>query len=169
MTEITSEQAFKDLEDLKDIAELDSLYLTEYFNGLRNEVDKEITSQLVNLKNDEQKKTELNKIWHDMIARINAFEQECIYTELNLAENKERIQSIEETLYLIDKELVGLEKIFETIESEEINLTKQLFQNKSIIFLNTKEFCDDSERNIKDSSLIILNDEAITKNAFKKK
>jgi hypothetical protein len=56
------------LDKLKRITELPDLYLADYFDTLRNRVDKECATKQLKLKNDHAKKKELEELWQRMIA-----------------------------------------------------------------------------------------------------
>lgn len=157
---------FKDLEELKNVAELPNLYLADYFNEVRNDMDKEIVSKQMKLHDDDKKVKQLNELWQKMIAEIDQFEKQCIKNKIDLNTNIQRINSIGEMLSN-NKEQVDLEQIKETIEKEEISLMQTLFQNKTIYFFNVKDFLEESKRELIDGKLVILNDEAIRKKALK--
>jgi len=176
MAEITRDHLLQELEELKDIVELPSIYLADYFRDLRNDVDKVITSKRVDLQSDSQKLAELSELWKEMIATINSFEQQCINRELDLSENMTRLNSIEEMI-TESESAANIEAIHDLIENEEINLMKQLFQNKTIIFFVIKGILEESETNLVDileeterkliyGKLIIINDMAIRKKAL---
>ena len=143
MAALTREQLLNDLSELKRTAELPRLFLDNYFSELRNEVDKEITAKLIDHQNNERKKKKYNEIWQKMIAKISPFEEECINSEWTLSGNLERINAIEAILN--GDEPTDLDAIQEMIENEEINIMKQLFKNKTIIFLDRKEEFDEME------------------------
>ena len=98
MVELTRNDLFKELEDLKRIADLPALYLANFFIDLRNDVDKEVVSKQTILNDDKENKTKLNELWQQMIAKINSFEKQCIVSKLNLKSNKQAINLIEEML-----------------------------------------------------------------------
>ena len=158
----------KDLEELKNIAELTNLYLADYFNEVRNDMDKEIVSKQIKLHDDDKKVKQLNELWQKMIAETDQFEKQCIKNKIDLNTNIQRINSIEEMLSN-NKEPVDLEQIKETIEKEEISLMQTLFQNKTIYFFNVKDFLEESKRELIDGKLVLLNDETIRKKALKRK
>ena len=151
MAEIKKQQMLKKLEDLKSIVEIPKLYLANYFQELRNNVDKEMFSRQILHNNDnEGVKNELNQIWKEMISKIHSFEKEC--------KHKDELQSnsngIEEIRMMLDdqNELTSLEIIQEKIREEELNLLKKLFQNKTIIY---EKICIEAVQR----RLIIIDDE----------
>ena len=129
-------------------------------------MDKEIISKQSKLKEYDDHLAELNEIWKRMITKIDSFEQQCLHIKPNLEENKERIKKIEEILS--NKEIVDLLSIDETIENEEITLMQNLFQNRTIVFLNVKGM-NPSDKGLLDGKLLIINDETIRIKAFEKK
>jgi len=130
-------ELIKDLGELKNNAELPALFLTNYFLELRKKVDNEIATKQMNLKEGddiEENKKKLNEIWRDLIVEIDSFESQLNKSTFDLKENKERINSIEAMLKEDSNE--NLNKAKEAIKSEEIDLMKILFQNKTIVFFN---------------------------------
>ena len=121
MAEIKKQQMLQKLEDLKSTIEMPKLYLENYFQELRNNVEKDMNND-----------NELNNIRKEMISKIDSFEKEC--------KNKDELQSnlnrINEIRILLNNqnELSNLEIIEDKIQEEELNLHKKLFQNKTIIF-----------------------------------
>ena len=64
-------------------------------------------------------------------------------------------------------ETTKLLEIEEMIENEDIKLMKNLFQNKSIAFVNVRNFLEESKIGILDAKLIVLHDESIRPKALK--
>ena len=93
MAEIKNQQMLKKLEGLKSIVELPKLYLANYFQELRNKVDKEMFSKQILHENDNEMKNELNQNWKEMISKIESFEKEC-KNEDELQSNLNRIEEI---------------------------------------------------------------------------
>jgi hypothetical protein len=60
---ITKEKLLNDLNKIKDLVELPSLYLSNYFSELKNDVDKDFASKQLKLQNDDCKKKNLNALW----------------------------------------------------------------------------------------------------------
>ncbi len=137
-----------DLNKIKEIAELPSLYLSNYFMELKNDVDREFAPKQLELQNDKEKKKELNELWQQMIEKIDTFEKSCIKSSYDLETHRKRINEMEEKLN--KQKTINLNGVKEIIESEEINLLKILFENKTILFLENQK-------------LIIINDEFISK------
>ena len=153
-SEITKEKLLNDSNNIKDIIDFPSLYLENYFIELRNDIDKEFALKQLELQNDEEKKKELNELWQKMIEKTDSFEKSCIKSSYDLEKHKTRINKIETILN--NQETINLKKAEEEIKTEEINLLKILFQNKTILFL-------------KNQKLVILNDEFISKTSFQKR
>ena len=159
---ITREQIADELEQLTHMAELPDLYLANYFSDLRNEVDKSMCSQ-TSQQQDQQNRTKLNSMWEKMILKINLFEQQCINDKLNLEEFKKRIDLLQDKL---NDKTVTLEAIHDDIDLEEHKLLQHLFQNKTIIYLNTSNLVNE---NLNSGLLIILNDEFIRFKSIEKR
>jgi hypothetical protein len=112
----------------------------------------------------EENKKKLNEIWRDLIVEIDSFESQLNKSTFDLKENKERINSIEAMLKEDSND--NLNKAKEAIESEEIDLMKILFQNKTIVFFNVIHL---SLSSLIDYKLIILNYEFISFKQFKQR
>ena len=150
-SEITKEKLLNDSNNIKDIIDFPSLYLENYFIELRNDIDKEFALKQLELQNDEEKKKDLNELWQKIIEKTDSFEKSCIKSSYDLEKHKTRINKIETILN--NQETINLKKAEEEIKTEEINLLKILFQNKTILF-------------VKNQKLVILNDEFISKRSF---
>jgi phosphoribosylformylglycinamidine (FGAM) synthase-like enzyme len=79
-----------DLNKIKEIAELPSLYLSNYFMKLKNDVDREFAPKQLELQNDKEKKKELNELWQKKITKIDSFEKNCISKKYDLDVNKKK-------------------------------------------------------------------------------
>jgi len=135
--EIKRKNLLKSVGELKEIADFPSLYLANYFMTMRNDVDKELVLKQVNILNDEAKKNELNKMWLQIIEKIDSFEKNCMrksYDDLN--ENIKRLNEIETKLNT--KQSISLKEMEESIRDEETFLLENLFQNKTIFFVKSK-------------------------------
>ncbi len=164
MTEITKELVLKELDALKEIVQLPNLFIANYFEYLRNDVDKQIATKLIQLEeNEKEKKNELNQKWKKIIDKINSFEKTCNKNKINLEPNRKQIDSIET---MLNDE--NLEEIKLAIESEETSLLKCLFQNKTIVYTDVN-YLWVWRRGMKEKSLIIINDVFIRKKAFTKR
>ena len=160
-TEITKEKLFNDLNEIKDALELPNVYLANYFNGLRNDVDKSVAQKQLTFQNDQEKKKQLDELWQQMINKIDTFEKNCTVDSCDFEPNKIRINEIEAIL-----KTVNLGEAQYMIEEEEIKLLQDLFQNKSILFFETNM---QVESKLIESSLVILNDTYISKKSIKKR
>ncbi len=164
---ITKEELLYDLDKLNRITEFPNLYLADYFNDVRNKIDKECATKQEELKNVTEKKKELDELWQKMITKIDTFEKNCIRKIYDLDAIKIRIKEIEKILN--NDKLIHFENVQDLIEKEEINLLQKLFQNKSILF--RKHSNDDkdevqSENKIIDGQLIVLVDEFISQKSI---
>ena len=160
-TEITIEKLFNDLNELKDALELPNVYLANYFNGLRNDVDKAFAPKQLTFQNDQEKKKQLDELWQQMINKIDTFEKNCTVDSCDFEPNKKRINEIEAIL-----NTVNLGEAQYMIEEEEIKLLQDLFQNKSILFIETNM---QVESKLIEGSLVILNNTYISKKSIKKR
>ena len=161
--EVTKDKILNDLDKLKGIIELPDLYLADYFDALRNRVDKECATKQLKLQNDKEKKNELDELWQKMITKIDLFERKCIRKIYDLDENKTRITEIEKKLN--NEKLIDLKKAQYEIEKEENYLFQKLFQNKSILFRKHSNE-DKTEKKIIDGQLIVLDDEFISQKSI---
>jgi len=164
---ITKEELLYDLDKLNRITEFPNLYLADYFNDVRNKIDKECATKQEELKNVTEKKKELDELWQKMITKIDKFEKNCIRKIYDLDAIKIRIKEIEKILN--NDKLIHFENVQDQIEKEEINLLQKLFQNKSILF--RKHSNDDkdevqSQNKIIDGQLIVLVDEFISQKSI---
>ena len=133
MAETKKRQMLQKIEDLKLIIEIPKLYLVNYFQNLRNEVDKEMLPKQILHHNDTEMKNEIDQIWNEMISKIDSFEKQCKNKD-ELQSNLNQINEIR--IMLGDQNETTLDKIEDKIQDEELNLFKKLFQNKTIIFEN---------------------------------
>ena len=133
MAETRKQQMLKKLDDLKLIVEIPKLYLANYFQELRNKVDKEMFPKQILHNNDIEKKNELNQIWVEMISKIDSFEKQCTKNIDDLQSNVNRIEEIRITLNN-QNEATNLQLIEDKIQEEEFELFKKLFKNRTIIF-----------------------------------
>ena len=161
MSEIKKHQMLQKLEDLQIIVEIPNLYLANYFQKLRNNVDKEMFPKQILQKDDTEMKNKFSEIWIEMISKIDSFEKECTKNKDELQSNLNQINEIRIMLEN-QNETTTLDKIEDKIQDEELNLFKKLFQNKTIIFENIFRK-EDHKR------LLIVNDEYINWKTEEKK
>ena len=150
MSEKNKQKVFKKLEDLKFIVETPKLYLANYFQELRNNVDKEMFSKQMIHKDDNEIKNKLSETSKELISKIDSFEKKC-YIKVELQSSLDEIDEIRIMLDNTNEE-TNLEIIEDKIQEEEINLFRKLFQNKTIIYDN---FSDTEKR------LLIIVDEYV--------
>ena len=62
-TEITKDKLLNNLNELKEILELPSLYLANFFEGLRNDVDIEFAPKQLELQNNREKKKSVSGLF----------------------------------------------------------------------------------------------------------
>jgi len=159
-TEIKKEKFLKDLNELKDALEFPNLYMANYFNDLRNDVDKAIAPKQLEFLHDQEKKKQIDDLWQQIIAKIDSFEKNGTINSCNFEPNKKRINEIETIL-----STTNLKEAEYMIEAEEIKLLQDLFQNKSIMFIkqSTNRKVDSK---LLEGSLVILNDTYISKKSM---
>jgi len=147
------EKLMSDVEKLKEIALLPNLYLANYFMDLRNDVDKELLPQQLNLENNQEKKQEINELWKQIIEKIDSFEKQSKRKKINLEEYQKRISEIEKVLN--ESSDFNLDEVETVIENEELKLLENLFQNKTIVWTNGK--------------LVLLNSDFISRKSLVKR
>ena len=169
----TSRDALKtELQRVMQICEMPRLYLADYFMELRNRVDKQIVSKQMQTQIEEKQKELLKLVWTETIEKIELFERKCNnlvnktkIKDKALADIQDRLNLIE--ILLEDESARDLREFQLAIQTEEKNLLKYLFQNKTIVLLNSKMFFNRSEnKNLFDNKLIIVNDDYISHKAF---
>jgi hypothetical protein len=122
------------IHDLRQIFEIPKLYLANYFLNLRNELDKEVYSNLINLEEDD--KTKLDEIWKEIILKINLHENKCMENSINDIETiSETLNSLELNLNRQDQTYNDLNEIKQQIDTIDYEIMKQLFLNKTIAFI----------------------------------
>ena len=73
MAESNKQQMLKKLDELQLIVEMPNLFLANYFQELRNKVDIEMFSKQMLHYKDNVMKNEIDKIWKEMISKIDFF------------------------------------------------------------------------------------------------
>jgi hypothetical protein len=159
------DQVLKELNELKQLFELPSLYLADFFSDLRYQVNKQLASRHLN-ENDEEIKKKIAELWIKMIEKIDSFEMKCIRFSLKEPNRiKERLDLIETMLN--ENNFKNLEELTERIQTEETNILSQLFQNKTIAYVSSD--VDIYRRYRYNSQLIIINDFFISNKSIKKR
>ncbi len=150
------------LNELKQIIESPNLFISEHFNIIRNSVDLESETLLLDRKNVNtyKKQQEISKVREVMIERINLFEKEYLTKGDNklpaniVVEAKTLIGTIENEL-LHKKSGQELEIIEKLLDSEIHKLKKILLKNKSILFLKKQSNIEDQDASF--GKLIFMN------------
>lgn len=119
------------LEELKTITQTPKLYLSKYFTDLRTQVDLDYAAISINKDISNENKDQSNKLWTEMIDKINHFEQEVLR---NIPKNGFK------TIDLKRPKRKNL-KLIERVTNE---LQKKLFLNQTILYLS-KETCKNKE------------------------
>lgn len=167
MNEIIKNNKLKSkINELKKLCQSKELYLRKYFNSMRNELDKEFTSKLLS-EPIADRKQELIKEWNQMSDKID--EQENNYHKHQLSEKiikdiLDELDSIEAQIKHSDHELI--ERL---IENTEDKIQKNFFQNKTVMFIDMKDYLSKAYRDFIDGKLLILNDDFINSKDFQKR
>jgi len=180
----TKNELIDELKTLKQICSVCGCreYLSNFFNDLKNDVEIEILSKQLGFNPNQpilfhRKLIELRQ---QIIDRIDSFESKTNAHEKDehLASSitpiKERINSIVTTLNLINEnnstmETTQLDQIREAIETEESNIFRHLFNNKTIAFVNVEQLVGESKRELIDFKLVVVRDEYISNKALKQR
>jgi hypothetical protein len=166
---ITTDQLRRDLETLKKIQHVPNIHLAHFFLDLKNQVEKEIAStQLV--EQDIEKKHELEKMRREIMEKIDTFEKRCSKTQfLKFSSFKLRTENNLNSIETLLNSSSGkdLNEIKQSIHTEEINIFKKLFQNKTIAFLKPIKWIEllgvawDNSMTSSIGKLVIVNDALI--------
>ena len=119
------------LEELKTITQMPRLYLSKYFTDLRTQVDLDYAAISINKDISNENREQSNKLWTEMIDKINQFEQECLR---NIPKNGFQTINLER----INRKNL---KLIEKVTNE---LQKQLFLDQTILYLS-KDKCKNTE------------------------
>lgn len=155
------EELRKEFEELKLMNDIPKLYLSNYFLDLRSNVDVYFARSGITY----------NKIWIDMIEKINEFETKLQNNirNTNSSENK-NIENIESQLR--NSETISEDQIdylIDLIIKEKQQIGKALFQNQTIILLDkTKSAWKDAFNGDILVKLIIIQNEYICKSSFER-
>ena len=149
------------LDELKQIFESPKLVISDHFDKIRNDVDLESETLLLDrkLRNTYKKQQEISKNRETMIVKIKQFEAECLsqVNTVNTKECKEMIKALEAELSL-PKSAEELEIITKLLEKEVHKLKSVLFLNKSFIFLKKQQVIDfNSDESVVFGKLIFMN------------
>jgi len=161
MVEISKNELQMELSALRLIIESPNSYLSNYFSDLRNKVDQKMISKKMKTKKHEIQRN-LNEIEQKIMEKINSFESDCINKGLTNQYTVGRLFSIESELR--NESTNNFHQIKQAILNEETIILKELFQNKTISFVEfnqDKIASDENEDVLFDCKLVILNDEFI--------
>ena len=159
----TRNELRSEFEALKQTCELPLIYLTKYFNDLRSKIDIDLRKKL-------------NESIQKITDKIDLFETDCLTLLNERIEANEQVKPIDQLneieAMLNDSAAKNLEKITECLHILEINVLKQLFQNKTIVYcinsnLNNSVLDTGKVSSRINNKLIIINDEFIRPRAFK--
>ena len=172
----TKNELINELTMLKELCSVcgSQAYLRNYFNDLKNDVEIEILSKQISFSPAQtiifQRK--LIELRQQLIDRIEAFESKINAQErdeqvtASIVTTREKLNSI---FSLINENHSQLDEIEESIQCEETNILKHLFQNKTIAFVNVEQLVGESKREMIDFKLIIVRDEFISNKAIKQR
>ena len=138
--------------------EIPKLFISNYFIALKSEIDLFFVKKQGTL--NDQEKEDSNRIWKEMIDRIDAFQTECFKT----ADKHLILDSTKQQTELVNSKAVSdnNEELVDLINEEELRIQKILFSNKSTFFLIKKEWSDKEK-----AQLVIINDECLSKEEIK--
>lgn len=123
----------RELDDLRVMLDLPRFYLADFFLDLRNQVDI-VFSKHLNLSNKSQ------KLWLEIIDRINEFEKEC-FKHFKFSSLNEQIKiKLLNDLECIQEDKNKMESALKMISNEKTKISKRLFSNQSILFIHKKKW-----------------------------
>ena len=160
---IRIQQIKSELQELKLTCKYQELFFRKYFNSLRSQINKELTQKLISQQLAETKK-DLNKLWNQLNEKIDYFESYYLNTKLTdkfINDLTTKLNSIETLLKSHDYCLID-----SLILNEKEKIERNLFQNKTIVFLVVKDYLNGSYRDLIDGKLLILNDVFISLRDF---
>ncbi len=164
---INRNQKFKSIiQELKQTCVCQEFYVRKYFNGLTNQVGQQMSHKLMTETNNETKK-EITILWNQLTTKLDLLEEECLQNKLikEFTENTiKNLNEIESMFKTADSTLI--ERL---IRIQEENIQRIIFKNRTILFLNGKDFLNKKYRELCDCKLLIINDEFISHIAFKEK
>ena len=135
------------LKELKFAYKQPRLFLSNYFNELKNKINFECNQFAVNNQNRKE-----------MLSKVESFEVHCLSCEksLNNYENKQKLETIEEKINKFMGKEQEANEIKLLIKNEEFKFKRSLFLDKTIDFL----------KNLNNNQLIIINDEYFSQNCL---
>lgn len=160
---IRIQQIKSELQELKLTCKYQELFFRKYFNSLRSQINKELTQKLISQQLAEKKK-DLNKLWNQLNEKIDYFESYYLNTKLTdkfINDLTAKLNSIETLLKSHEYCLID-----SLILNEKEKIERNLFQNKTIVFLVVKDYLNGSYRDLIDGKLLILNDVFISPRDF---
>jgi len=154
-------------EHLKFLFECPRLFLSNFFNDLKAEIDSSFALKEQSI-NDKEILTEN---WTNIIKRVEEFELECFRAKKKNEFQKEFQQEMSELISLIASDLIRkkADNVLDDLISQNIlKIEKELFLNKTIVYLDESKM----ERNIFDEidlettagKLLIINDQYLSSN-----
>lgn len=148
-----TEKLFSNLVELKLIFEFPKEYLTHHFKNLKNKVDSSALNLISIYSTNKHLIDKINDCWELIINRIKSYEQEClnnlVVTKLadENSTTSQRIKQIEAKLNSLNEASLSQASsaynyIEQLLNEELFKLEKIVFQNKSLLYLDSKNGTD---------------------------
>ena len=142
-------------------------YLADYFNAMRNQLDKEIVMAKKLNQSNQENRTKLDEIWHQIDEKIGSLEQkstaEITYSEM---ETDRLDTNVDGAIDSTESNLLNSSNLEQVQELRESEYLKKLFKNKTIAFIKVN---DQNKSKLINYKLIVINDTFIQPEAIKKR
>jgi hypothetical protein len=118
------------------------LYVSEFFSDLKNEIDIEFYKNL-----NETNKERVNKHHVELIDKVQEFESLCL-GQINVDSESDlqvKIEQIEADLNGLEVSVDELDRVNTLLSNELLEIQKNLFQDKCMIFVKVGEFKDQDD------------------------
>ena len=156
------------LNDLKVAHETPKLFLVNYFDNLRNQIDIECEIRIQDSTNSEA--NEIIKTQMLLIDEVNLFQGQCIdrisnqSSEKNQEQRLKLIEEIESKLNTIDVLIrEKVDHLYEEIEMGIENVLSVLLSNQSFLILTKDHFSEETRcSDIEPCNLLVINDSFIS-------
>lgn len=131
------------LNNLKTLLDFPKYFLSSYFGDLKHDVDCTF-AQLTCTALDDSKRFELRKAWTETIRKIETFELDCfrnlnVNSKLDEQQRDELNAKIKRFERKLAKSTKKLDKYADLIDLELIQLERNLFLNRTVIFMDVKK------------------------------
>lgn len=181
----------KKLDDLRTLFKCPRLYLTNWFDEIKNDVDIAYGQKEI-FETDPDLRTILRTNWNSIIERISLFEENCLKNQPTNKFNQHTTEAISQVINSVETNLIELHKLEQSVPAEDqliehktnlindsissqiIKLEKILFQNKTIAFIASHKssiFLANKVFHRMDSKttagkLVVINDEYFNKSSI---